>query len=144
MDKLISSWIIKLKFQLEINLFELNHGFDPSQLKLDVPLVIFLSYIVFSKLILRSYNDTSASIDNNIVWSQFNEVSCFLFFVIEAEIELSIVQLEYAALDAAVLIHIFRHVGDHSQPSNVSEGHDKFEWKSYIVSIDVKSSIQKT
>uniref|UniRef100_A0A5B7B9X1 3'-5' exonuclease domain-containing protein n=1 Tax=Davidia involucrata TaxID=16924 RepID=A0A5B7B9X1_DAVIN len=43
-------------------------------------------------------------------------------------------QLEYAALDAAVLIHIFRHVRGHSQPDGVSEGHAKIEWKSYIVS----------
>ncbi|KAL5783824.1 hypothetical protein ACOSP7_008853 [Xanthoceras sorbifolium] len=43
-------------------------------------------------------------------------------------------QLEYAALDAVVLIHIFHHVGNHSQPTNLPEGHDKIEWKSYIVS----------
>lgn len=36
------------------------------------------------------------------------------------------VQLEYAALDAAVLIRIFSHVS--------GEGGDKFEWQSYIVS----------
>ncbi|KAM1749467.1 hypothetical protein ACFX12_010335 [Malus domestica] len=39
-------------------------------------------------------------------------------------------QLEYAALDAAVLIHIFRHVRNHSQ---TAEG-GKLEWKSCIVS----------
>ncbi|XP_075659869.1 uncharacterized protein LOC142629715 isoform X1 [Castanea sativa] len=43
-------------------------------------------------------------------------------------------QLEYAALDAVVLIHIFRHVGSHSQPATGTEGHEKIEWKSYIVS----------
>ncbi|GLT47671.1 hypothetical protein SLA2020_213470 [Shorea laevis] len=37
-------------------------------------------------------------------------------------------QLEYAALDAVVLIHIFRRVNSHS------DGHDKVEWKSHIVS----------
>lgn len=44
-------------------------------------------------------------------------------------------QLEYAALDAAVLIHIFRHVRGHTQPAaaGVSDGHTKIEWKSYIV-----------
>uniref|UniRef100_A0A2P2QDE1 3'-5' exonuclease domain-containing protein n=1 Tax=Rhizophora mucronata TaxID=61149 RepID=A0A2P2QDE1_RHIMU len=42
-------------------------------------------------------------------------------------------QLEYAALDAAVLIHIFRHVSSHSQLAGVSEGHEKIEWKSHIV-----------
>lgn len=35
------------------------------------------------------------------------------------------VQLEYAALDAVVLVHIFRHLPGH--------GHDKPEWKSFIV-----------
>ncbi|KAE9446653.1 hypothetical protein C3L33_21459, partial [Rhododendron williamsianum] len=43
-------------------------------------------------------------------------------------------QLEYAAMDAAVLIHIFRHVRSYSQPDTVAEGHTKIEWKSYIVS----------
>ncbi|GMN44000.1 hypothetical protein TIFTF001_013194 [Ficus carica] len=42
-------------------------------------------------------------------------------------------KLEYAALDAAVLIHIFRHVRNHSQTGD-AEGHEKIEWKSYIVS----------
>lgn len=43
-------------------------------------------------------------------------------------------QLEYAALDAVVLLQIFHHVRSCSQPTDVSEGHDKIEWKSYIVS----------
>lgn len=51
-----------------------------------------------------------------------------------------ILQIEYAALDAVVLIHIFYHVRGHSQPTNVSEGHSKIEWKSYIVSIITKTT----
>ncbi|XVF31445.1 hypothetical protein REPUB_Repub16aG0146700 [Reevesia pubescens] len=43
-------------------------------------------------------------------------------------------QLEYAALDAAVLIQIFYHVRDHSQPADGLDGQDKIEWKSHIVS----------
>ncbi|KAM7474216.1 hypothetical protein LguiB_021459 [Lonicera macranthoides] len=43
-------------------------------------------------------------------------------------------QLEYAALDAAVLIHIFRHVRGQSPPAGVSEGQTRIEWKSYIIS----------
>ncbi|XP_041020298.1 exonuclease mut-7 homolog isoform X2 [Juglans microcarpa x Juglans regia] len=43
-------------------------------------------------------------------------------------------QLEYAALDAAVLVHIFLNVQSHSHPATVSEGHEKIEWKSHIVS----------
>ncbi|CAK7340575.1 unnamed protein product [Dovyalis caffra] len=43
-------------------------------------------------------------------------------------------QLEYAALDAAVLIHIFRHVRNHSQSAGLPEAHDNIEWKSRIVS----------
>ncbi|XP_019187985.1 PREDICTED: uncharacterized protein LOC109182304 [Ipomoea nil] len=43
-------------------------------------------------------------------------------------------QLEYAALDAVVLIHIFRHVRGHTQPAGASDGHNKIEWKSHIVS----------
>lgn len=42
-----------------------------------------------------------------------------------------VVQLEYAALDAAVLIHIFNHLS--------GQGHDKLDWKSYIVSDDTTS-----
>ncbi|XP_010414976.1 PREDICTED: uncharacterized protein LOC104701044 [Camelina sativa] len=40
-------------------------------------------------------------------------------------------QLEYAALDAAVLIHIFRHVRDHPPHDSSLE---KVQWKSQIVS----------
>lgn len=42
-------------------------------------------------------------------------------------------QLEYAALDAAVLIHIFSHVQGHSPPIGLSNEHTKIEWKSHIV-----------
>ncbi|KAK6911630.1 3'-5' exonuclease domain [Dillenia turbinata] len=41
-------------------------------------------------------------------------------------------QLEYAALDAVVLIHIFSHVRSEAQPSNISQGNTKIEWKSHI------------
>ncbi|XVE89580.1 hypothetical protein DITRI_Ditri20bG0007500 [Diplodiscus trichospermus] len=43
-------------------------------------------------------------------------------------------QLEYAALDAAVLIQIFYRLRDHSHPVGVLDGNDKIEWKSHIVS----------
>ncbi|KAJ6775387.1 EXONUCLEASE MUT-7-like protein [Salix purpurea] len=43
-------------------------------------------------------------------------------------------QLEYAALDAAVLVHIFQRVHNHSQTAGLPEGNDKIEWKSHIVS----------
>ncbi|CAK9157745.1 unnamed protein product, partial [Ilex paraguariensis] len=39
--------------------------------------------------------------------------------------------LEYAALDAAVLVHIFRQVRSNSHPA--SDVQMKIEWKSYIV-----------
>ncbi|KAI4301716.1 hypothetical protein L6164_034967 [Bauhinia variegata] len=41
-------------------------------------------------------------------------------------------QLEYAALDAVVLIRIFCHIRGQCQPSE-AEKHEKLEWKSYIV-----------
>lgn len=44
-----------------------------------------------------------------------------------------IVQLEYAALDAAVLIHLFRHVRDHPGPPHDSSL-ETVQWKSHIVS----------
>ncbi|XP_073140466.1 uncharacterized protein [Henckelia pumila] len=47
---------------------------------------------------------------------------------------LSQYQIEYAALDAAVLLHIFRHVGSHTSPAGAPDGHAKIEWKSYIIS----------
>ncbi|XP_065853369.1 uncharacterized protein [Euphorbia lathyris] len=43
-------------------------------------------------------------------------------------------QLEYAALDAAVLVHMFHHIGNHPNLAAVSDGHEKIEWKSCIVS----------
>ncbi|XP_061369829.1 uncharacterized protein LOC133312614 [Gastrolobium bilobum] len=44
-------------------------------------------------------------------------------------------QLEYAALDAVVLVHIFHHLP--------VQGHDKFEWKSCIVSHPEKTKKSK-
>ncbi|KAE8706432.1 Polynucleotidyl transferase isoform 3 [Hibiscus syriacus] len=43
-------------------------------------------------------------------------------------------QLEYAALDAVVLIEIFYCVRDHSHIANALDNHGKIEWKSHIVS----------
>lgn len=43
-----------------------------------------------------------------------------------------LLQLEYAALDAAVLVHIFTHVRDQSQPA--AAGDERLGWKSHIVS----------
>lgn len=42
-------------------------------------------------------------------------------------------QIEYAALDAAVLVHIFHHVRGQPQ-SGAKEEQCKVEWKSHIVS----------
>lgn len=64
------------------------------------------------------------------LWWISLKLCCFLFN--------GILQLEYAALDAVVLLQIFHHVRSCSQPTDVSEGHDKIEWKSYIVSILTK------
>ncbi|KAM7481753.1 hypothetical protein LguiB_006336 [Lonicera macranthoides] len=47
-------------------------------------------------------------------------------------------QLEYAALDAAVLVHIFWHVGSHSPPATATSDQTRIEWKSQIVSINTK------
>ncbi|KAK3441558.1 hypothetical protein EUGRSUZ_B02091 [Eucalyptus grandis] len=42
-------------------------------------------------------------------------------------------QLEYAALHAAVPVHIFHHIQDQSQ-QGTADGNDKIEWKSSIIS----------
>ncbi|XP_030544902.1 uncharacterized protein LOC115751253 isoform X2 [Rhodamnia argentea] len=42
-------------------------------------------------------------------------------------------QLEYAALDAAVLVHIFHHIRDRSLQAT-ADGNDKIEWKSSLIS----------
>jgi hypothetical protein len=52
-------------------------------------------------------------------------------------------QLEYAALDAAVLVHIFHHFHNHSQSAGFPDGHDKIEWKSHIVrKLQVKACVE--
>lgn len=57
---------------------------------------------------------------------------------------LTVNQLEYAALDAVVLVHIFQHVRDQSQPSTTTEGPTRLEWKSFIVShMDNRSKLKK-
>ncbi|GAB2287289.1 hypothetical protein Dimus_021669 [Dionaea muscipula] len=54
-------------------------------------------------------------------------------------------QLEYAALDAVVLIHIFRHVrGGNSHPLDVQDNNVKMEWKSHIIShMDCSKKVKK-
>ncbi|XP_021836762.2 uncharacterized protein [Spinacia oleracea] len=49
-------------------------------------------------------------------------------------------QLEYAALDAVVLVHLFHHIGNQSQAVDVQEKNVKMEWKSHIVSASTKSN----
>ncbi|XP_021772775.1 uncharacterized protein LOC110736781 isoform X1 [Chenopodium quinoa] len=49
-------------------------------------------------------------------------------------------QLEYAALDAVVLVHLFHHIRSHSQPIDVQDKNVKIEWKSHIVSASTKSN----
>lgn len=43
-------------------------------------------------------------------------------------------QIEYAALDAAVLVRIFRNIRSYSQSAAVTKGNPQIEWKSHIVS----------
>ncbi|PHT98674.1 hypothetical protein BC332_32333 [Capsicum chinense] len=52
-------------------------------------------------------------------------------------------QLEYAALDAAVLIHIFRHVRGYTQSAGDQDKRSKIEWKSHIVSHIDNSKMSK-
>ncbi|XP_010674126.1 uncharacterized protein LOC104890363 isoform X2 [Beta vulgaris subsp. vulgaris] len=49
-------------------------------------------------------------------------------------------QLDYAALDAVVLVHLFHHIGSHSQAVDVQDNNAKMEWKSHIVSASTKSN----
>ncbi|KMT13667.1 hypothetical protein BVRB_4g080510 isoform A [Beta vulgaris subsp. vulgaris] len=49
-------------------------------------------------------------------------------------------QLDYAALDAVVLVHLFHHIGSHSQVVDVQDNNAKMEWKSHIVSASTKSN----
>ncbi|KMT16829.1 hypothetical protein BVRB_2g043110 isoform B [Beta vulgaris subsp. vulgaris] len=43
-------------------------------------------------------------------------------------------QLDYAALDVVVLVHLFHHIGSHSQAVDVQDNNAKMEWKSHIAS----------
>ncbi|KAL9234948.1 hypothetical protein vseg_009758 [Gypsophila vaccaria] len=43
-------------------------------------------------------------------------------------------QLEYAALDAVVLIHLFHNIGNHFHPARTHVSNIKMEWKSHIAS----------
>ncbi|KAH9616634.1 hypothetical protein KSS87_003066 [Heliosperma pusillum] len=47
-------------------------------------------------------------------------------------------QLEYAALDAVVLVHLFQHVRNPSNPDGAQGSDVKMEWKSHIVSAHTK------
>ena len=89
--------------------------FDPcSRLRLVGQGVIV---VVWFLLKLLSHNKVSDN-DEHILF-RLNQI-------IQSSNVVLYVQLEYAALDAVVLVHIFHHLP--------GQGHGKFEWKSYIVS----------
>ncbi|GFY89028.1 polynucleotidyl transferase, ribonuclease H-like superfamily protein [Actinidia rufa] len=64
----------------------------------------------------------------------YGELQMKISFKLTASEPFHFPYLEYAALDAAVLVHIFRHVRSYSQSAADPEGHANIEWKSYIVS----------
>lgn len=77
------------------------------------------------------YSTTVEVLGSDMTWCLSSTSNC----VVQINLRHILVQLEYAAIDAAVLVHIFRHVRNHSQ---TAEG-EKPEWKSCIVSTDTKT-----
>ncbi|KAK9219247.1 hypothetical protein WN943_007888 [Citrus x changshan-huyou] len=118
--------------------------FDLIKLAEDVPDVLdsCLTRILQSPGILKlGYN---FQCDIKQLAHSYGELECFKHYEMLLDIQnvfkepkgglSGLAELEYAALDAVVLLQIFHHVRSCSQPTDVSEGHDKIEWKSYIVS----------
>ncbi|OMP10957.1 hypothetical protein COLO4_04134 [Corchorus olitorius] len=118
--------------------------FDLIKLYEDVPDVLdnCLTRILQSPRILKlGYN---FQCDVKQLAQSYGDLECFKCYNMLLDIQnmfkeprgglSGLAELEYAALDAAVLIQIFCHVRDQSHPADVSEGHDKIEWKSHIVS----------
>lgn len=119
-----STRILKLGYNFECDIQQLSHSyvelecFKHFEMLLDIQKV-FKERGGLSGLALKILGANLNKTRRNSNWEQR---------------PLSRNQLEYAALDAAVLIHIFRHVRGHAQPAGVSEEHVKIEWKSYLIS----------
>ncbi|XP_022159873.1 uncharacterized protein LOC111026160 [Momordica charantia] len=129
-----SSSILKLGYNFQCDTKQLSHSYEPLQcfkryeMLLDIQSVFKehrggLSGLA-KKILGAGLNKTRRNSD----WEQR---------------PLTVNQLEYAALDAVVLVHIFRHVRDQSQSSLTTEGEKRLEWKSFIVSHTDKATKPK-
>lgn len=97
----------------------------PSMLRLAIHLHALYKEFYFSKRGLSDSNCTVHMISKEIWKCKIRMNDCYIFEASHSVNAVLHVQLEYAALDAVVLVHIFRRLPGH--------GHDKPEWKSRIV-----------
>ncbi|KAL5996313.1 hypothetical protein ACLOJK_026389 [Asimina triloba] len=117
---------------------------DLIKLSADVPHVLdsCLKRILRSPRILKlGYN---LQCDLRQLSHSYEELECFKYYEMLLDIQKlfnetrgglsGLTKMEYAALDAAVLVHIFHHVRGQSQSTGLQEERAKVEWKSHIVS----------
>lgn len=97
--------------------------------------MLYLSSKKFLKLLLLGNSTFNVLPFSDSVTFHYLELLDFWTLYILSHLVWIFVQLEYAALDAAVLLHIFQHVSNHSLPTDSLDEHSRIEWKSCIVRI---------
>ncbi|PIA57070.1 hypothetical protein AQUCO_00600062v1 [Aquilegia coerulea] len=122
---LLSPSILKLGYNLQCDLKQLSHSYEKMECFKHYEMLLDIQNVfkerkgglsgLSEKILGAGLNKTR----RNSNWEQR---------------PLSQNQMEYAALDAAVLVHIFRHIRNQTPSLNGKDGHAKLEWKSKIVS----------
>ncbi|KAK9086335.1 hypothetical protein Syun_028729 [Stephania yunnanensis] len=120
-----SSSVLKLGYNLQCDLKQLAHSYDEMQCFKHYEMLLDIQNVfkepkgglsgLAKKILGAGLNKTR----RNSNWEQR---------------PLTQNQMEYAALDAAVLVHIFHHVRDQQNTASINDDDGKVEWKSYIVS----------
>ncbi|XP_078159029.1 polynucleotidyl transferase, ribonuclease H-like superfamily protein isoform X2 [Carex rostrata] len=120
---LCSSHILKLGYNLQCDLHQLSHSYGD--------LECFRSYEMLLDIqkLFKQTPGGLAGLSKKVLGAGLNKTRRNSNW---EQRPLSLQQKEYAALDAAVLVHIFHHV--RGQPHFVSTEGCKVEWKSHIVS----------
>ncbi|XP_027366129.1 exonuclease mut-7 homolog isoform X2 [Abrus precatorius] len=114
---LLSPRILKLGYNFQCDVKQLGHSYEE--------LRCFKNYEMLLDVqnIFKEHHGGLAGLSEKILGASLNKTRRNSNW---EQRPLSPNQLEYAALDAVILVHIFHHLPGH--------GHDKSEWKSCIVS----------
>lgn len=130
-----SSSILKLGYNFQCDIKQLSHSYESLQCFKHYDMLLDIQNV------FKDHSGGLSGLAKKVLGAELNKTRRNSDW---EQRPLTVNQLEYAALDAVVLVHIFRHVRDQSQPSTITEGQNRLEWKSFIVShMDIPSKPKK-